>query len=82
MQNNQPIRLWPSSLLIFGLFLAYFATTAFFLPKGAGPDYPLSRLTADFYLQNGRLAVYPADREKMAFSMFGNSRLLLSLIHI
>jgi len=63
-------------LLIFLVFLGYFATTAYFLPSGAGPDYPLSRLSADFYLQNGRLATYPEDEKSMAFSNFGNSRLL------
>lgn len=63
-------------LLVFVVFFSYFATTAYFLPSGAGPDYPLSRLSADFYLQNGRLATYPKDDSKMAFSDFGNSRLL------
>ena len=62
--------------LIFLIFLGYFATTAYYLPTGAGPDYPLSRLSADFYLQNGRLATYPEDEKSMAFSDFGNSRLL------
>jgi len=62
--------------LIFLVFLGYFATTAYFLPNGAGPDYPLSRQSADFYLQNGRLATYPEDEKNMSFSDFGNSRLL------
>ena len=76
MNTNQPRSQRLNCLLIFLVFLGYFATTAYFLPNGAGPDYPLSRLSADFYLQHGRLATYPEDKENMAFSKFGNSRLL------
>ena len=79
MNISQPSELRSQRLncfLIFLVFFGYFAATAYFLPTGAGPDYPLSRLSADFYLQNGRLATYPEDEASMAFSDFGNSRLL------
>ncbi|MGH1543122.1 MAG: hypothetical protein ACRBHB_22080 [Arenicella sp.] len=76
MIQSKTSRLWLQSAVVFVAFMSYFATTAFYLPNGAGPDYPLSRVAADFYLENGRLATIPEDEAKMGFSMFGNSRLL------
>ena len=57
-------------------FFAYFSFTAYHLPNAAGPDFKYSRLAADFYFEENRMAVVPDDLDKIAFSQYGNARLL------
>lgn len=69
-------RLLFAATLVWGLFFAYYAFTAYWLPNGAGPDFPFSRAAADFYHEHNRLARLPEDEANMQFSIYGNTRLL------
>lgn len=60
----------------FLVFFAYFCFTSYHLPNAAGPDYKFSRVAADFYHDENRMAIFPDDEDKMVFSSYGNSRLL------
>lgn len=60
----------------FLVFFAYFSFTAYHLPDAAGPDFKFSRVAADFYYDENRMAIVPQDEDKMVFSRYGNSRLL------
>lgn len=63
-------------LSFFVFFFAYFSFTAYHLPDAAGPDFKFSRVAADFYHDENRMATVPDDEDKMVFSSYGNSRLL------
>lgn len=64
------------SISVFLAYFIYFSFTGYYLPKGAGPDYPVSRAAVTFYLEHSRLAVYPDDKELMTFTKFGNTRVM------
>lgn len=62
--------------LVFLAFLAYYLTTAYLLPYGAGPDYSAHYDGAKFLFAHERLAVLPDDASALQFTPYGSTRAL------
>jgi len=62
--------------LVFLAFIAYYLTTAYLLPYGAGPDYSAHYDGAKFLFAHERLAVLPDDASALQFTPYGSTRAL------
>jgi len=62
------------ALLLVAPLFAYYAFLAEKLPHGAGPDELAHLKAAEFIYDNGRLAVYPDDKEDLHYSKHGATR--------
>ena len=65
-----------STITVCVTFLAYYLTTALFLPYGAGPDYDAHFDSARFLFTEGRLAILPQDLDKLHLTAYGSTRAL------
>lgn len=64
------------SLIVFGVFLAYYLFSSSLLPMGAGPDYAASNDVVQFIYTHDRLAVLPEDEDKLQYTAYGGTRAL------
>ena len=74
-QYPRPI-VYLTSILLLVLFCAYYAVTAWHLPRGAGPDGEAHYDVAKFILEKGRLAVLPDDVDSLLLTPYGSTRAL------
>ena len=76
MKHSSDDRLRLRAGWVFLAFLAYYLTTAYLLPYGAGPDYSAHYDGAKFLFAHERLAVLPDDASALQFTQYGSTRAL------
>jgi len=74
MNESPDFRVRRIGLLLFAVFLVYYLVTASLLPKGAGPDYPVSNDISKFIYENLALPVFPDDESALIYSPGGTTR--------
>lgn len=65
-----------TAVLLFLVFLGYYSSTAWYLPRGAGPDSQAHYDVARFIHDHQRLAVIPADLDSLMLTPYGSTRAL------
>lgn len=63
-----------TTLALLVLLFGYYAAAAWYLPRGAGPDSLAHFDVARFIYDNGRLARFPEDADRLKFTPYGTTR--------
>lgn len=73
---STPLSVIITTVVLFFLIFCYYLSTAWHLPRGAGPDSVAHYDVAKFIYYNGRLAVLPGDIGQLALTPYGSTRAL------